>query len=334
MSARCSSGWRPWRTYGSVRLFIERAAEAGGSVVDAELPVVAEICRRLEGLPLAIELAASRARHLSIQALLGRLGEPLPLLSGGPVDVPVRHRALRHTISWSYDLLDPELAAFFGDLGVFDGAFGLEAAHAVAGARVGSSDAETLEALTALVDQSLIRSAPTTPGEPRFVMHETIGRFAVDVIDDEAAARDRHLAYFVDLAERIEPELERADQARWTNVLVGELENLRGALRWAARSASTVATPETRRGARQLLALARRPARRPGLALAGGARGATGPRGPGRQDTAASGSDLQQPRTARPGAAAVRVRPPERRGRRRRGRRRRSDDLDRWGPHR
>ena len=226
--------------YGSVRLFIDRAAEAGGSVAGADLPVAAEICRRLEGLPLAIELAASRARHLSIEALLGRLGEPLPLLSGGPVDVPVRHRALRHTISWSYDLLDPRLAAFFGDLGVFAGAFGLEAAHAVAGARVGSSDVDTLEALTTLVDQSLVRPAPASSGEPRFVMHETIGRFAADVIDDEAAARDRHLAYFVDLAERIEPQLERADQARWTSVLVGELENFRGALRWAARSASAV----------------------------------------------------------------------------------------------
>jgi predicted ATPase/DNA-binding CsgD family transcriptional regulator len=227
-------------TYGSVELFLHRAAEAGGSVAEAELPVVAEICRRLEGLPLAIELAASRARHLSIEALLGRLGEPLPLLSGGPVDVPVRHRALRHTISWSYDLLEPALAGFFADLGVFDGSFGLEAAHAVAGARVGTSDVNTLDALTTLVDQSLVRPSSATSGEPRFVMHEAIGRFAVDVIDDEAAARGRHLAYFVDFAERIEPELGRADQARWTNVLVGDLDNLRGALRWAARSASTI----------------------------------------------------------------------------------------------
>ena len=229
-------------TYGSVSLFLDRASEAGGpqALATSGLPVVAEICRRLEGLPLAIELAASRARHLSIQALLARLTEPLPLLAGGPVDAPARHRALRHTISWSYDLLAPELAAFFGDLGVFEGTFGLEAAHLVAGARVGSSESQTLDALTALADQSLLRSIPAHEESPRFVMHDAISDFAVSVLHDEGAARHRHLAYYVDLAERAEPELERADQARWTRILADDMENLRAGLRWAHRSSSGV----------------------------------------------------------------------------------------------
>ena len=229
--------------YGSVRLFMDRASEAGGAPArtPGELAVVAEICRRLEGLPLAIELAASRARHLSSQALLARLERPLPLLSGGPIDVPARHRALRHTIAWSYDLLTPDLAAFFADLGVFEGAFGLEAAHVVAGARVGGSEMETLDAVTSLVDQSLLRSVPSDDEAVRFVMHEAISDFAVSVSGDEPALRERHLGYYVELAERAESELEGAEQARWTRVVADDLENFRGALRWAYRSSSTVA---------------------------------------------------------------------------------------------
>ena len=230
-------------TFASVRLFLERASAAGetGRLATDDLPVVAAICRRLEGLPLAIELAASRTRHLSAQALFGRLDQPLPLLAGGPVDAPVRHQALRHTISWSYDLLGRELAAFFAELGVFQGSFALEAAHAVAGAGVGTSESETLEALTELAEQSLLRPRSKSGEVPRYAMHETVREFAVSVLVDESSARDRHLAYYVDLAERAEPELERADQAHWTTILTDDLENLRGALRWAQRSASSVA---------------------------------------------------------------------------------------------
>jgi predicted ATPase/DNA-binding CsgD family transcriptional regulator len=227
--------------YGSVRLFLDRATEATGSSVTAaiDLEAVADVCRRLEGLPLAIELAASRARHLSIQALYTRLSEPLPILSGGPIDAPVRHRAMRHTIAWSYDLLDPELAACFAALGVFEGDFSLEAAHAVARPLVGSSEADTLDALTALVDQSLLKSVPADDDTVRFVMHDAISDFAVAVLSDEAAARDRHLAYYLGLAEKADPELEGAEQARWSHVLASEQENLRAALRWAYRSSSS-----------------------------------------------------------------------------------------------
>jgi predicted ATPase/DNA-binding CsgD family transcriptional regulator len=225
----------------SVRLFLERAEVAGGpsSLHGGELEVVGAICRRLEGLPLAIELAAARARHLSVQALLGRLDRALPLLSGGPIDAPTRHRALRHTISWSFELLEPPVAAFFGDLGVFDGPFSLEAAHHVAGPHVGPGDEQTLDALTELADQSLIQARHGGEGEIRFALHDAIREFAVTVARDEALARDRHLEHYVRLAELAEPALEGPEQARWTRVLVDEQENIRGALRWAFRSSAS-----------------------------------------------------------------------------------------------
>lgn len=227
--------------YPSVRLFLERAEEAGGppTLRDAELRVVGEICRRLEGLPLAIELAAARARHLSAQALLGRLDRSLQLLSGGPVDVPARHRALRHTISWSYELLDARMAAFFGDLGVFEGPFGLAAAHDVAGGHVGGTDGQTLDALTELADQSLVRAERGRDGGTRFTLHDAIREFAITVALDEASARDRHLDHYARLAERAEPELEGPDQALWAATLDEEQENIRGALRWAFQSSAT-----------------------------------------------------------------------------------------------
>jgi predicted ATPase/DNA-binding CsgD family transcriptional regulator len=225
----------------SVRLFLERAQESGGppSLRDTELRVVGDICRRLEGLPLAIELAAARARHLSAQAILGRLDRSLDLLSGGPIDAPVRHRALRHTIRWSYELLDTRTAAFFGDLGVFEGSFGLAAAHDVAGARVGDSDGQTLDVLTGLADQSLVRTERGRDGDARFAMHEAIREFAISVATDEAAARGRHLDHYTRLVERAEPELEGSDEARWAAILAEEHENIRGALRWAFQASAT-----------------------------------------------------------------------------------------------
>jgi len=227
--------------YDSVQLFLDRAAEAGGTIDSDDLPVVAEICRRLEGLPLAIELAAAHARYLSAQALLGRLDEPLPLLAGGPVDAPVRQRALQHSIAWSYDLLNEQQKSFFGRLGAFEGPFRLAAAHQVAGEGLYESQAETLEALADLTDHGLILAEASDDAEARFRMHDAIRDFAQGVRDSGTDARDRMLNYYIRLAEQAEPELEHGEAALWTRVLGGEIENLRGALAWAYKSSSTAA---------------------------------------------------------------------------------------------
>jgi predicted ATPase/DNA-binding CsgD family transcriptional regulator len=226
--------------YESVRLFLDRAAEAGGSIGPGDMLAVADICRRLEGLPLAIELAAAHARYLSVQALLGRLDEPLPLLAGGPVDAPVRQRALQHSITWSYDLLDQREKTLFGRLGAFEGPFRLAAAHQVTAESLYDSEAETLEALADLADHGLILSDPADDGDARFRMHDAIRDFAKGVMGDGTADRDRMLDYYVRLAEQAEAELERVDAAIWTRLLASEMENLRGALNWAYKSAAGI----------------------------------------------------------------------------------------------
>jgi predicted ATPase/DNA-binding CsgD family transcriptional regulator len=228
-------------TYDSVRLFLARAAEAGSTIDSGDLPVVAEICRRLEGTPLAIELAATHARYLSMQALLGRLDEPLPLLAGGPMDAPARQRALQHSIAWSYELLDDHQKTLFGRLGVFEGPFRLTAAVQVAAVGLYGSVADTLQALADLADHGLVVSDVSDDADARFRMHDAIRGFAKHVVDDDVATRGRMLDYYVQIAERAEPELERVDAARWTRLLASEMENLRGALTWAFKSSAAIA---------------------------------------------------------------------------------------------
>jgi predicted ATPase/class 3 adenylate cyclase len=197
----------------AVALFVERAHS------DAA-PEIAELCRRLDGLPLAIELAAARASVLSPAAILARLEQRLALLTSGPRDVPERQRTLRATIEWSVDLLDDDARRLFARLSVFARGFTLDAAEAVCGNDV-------LEPLATLVDHSLLRRT----GE-RFWMLETIREFARESLAASAKEdelRERHAAYFLDLAEtayagRLEAE------TRWADALEAELENLRAAL--------------------------------------------------------------------------------------------------------
>ena len=197
----------------AVALFVERAQASAA-------PEVAELCRRLDGLPLAIELAAAQASVLSPAAILARLEQRLALLTRGPRDVPERQRTLRATIEWSVDLLDDEARRLFARLSVFAGGFTLDAAEAVCGDDV-------LEALATLVDHSLLRRS----GE-RFWMLETIRELARDSLAESAEQADlleRHAAYFLALAEtayagRLEAE------TRWADTLESELDNLRAAL--------------------------------------------------------------------------------------------------------
>ena len=193
-------------------LFVRRARE-----VDPADPAIPEICRRLDGLPLAIELAAARTRLLSPAAILERLGRRLDLLTGGPRDAPERQRTLRAAIEWSHDLLDERERRAFADLAVFAGGWTLEAAEQVAG--------DVLDALEALVDRSLAVRA----GE-RFQMLDTIREFARERLDD--AVRDRHAAWALELAEAAEAGLEGAEQTGWMRRLDAERENLVAAAEW------------------------------------------------------------------------------------------------------
>jgi predicted ATPase/class 3 adenylate cyclase len=209
-----------------VALFSERAqAIKPDFSLNGDTPAVAEICRRLDGLPLAIELAAARTKVLSPAALLERLDERLPVLTGGARDVPDRQRTLRDTIAWSYELLDEAERWLFSRLAVFVGGFTLAAAEEV-------SDAD-LDTLTSLVEKSLVRQ-----GEDRFRMLETIREFAVESLtqgDELDEIRRRHLDFFLALAEREGSRSEPEAPARLGR-LEDEHDNLRAALHTARES--------------------------------------------------------------------------------------------------
>jgi predicted ATPase/class 3 adenylate cyclase len=207
----------------AVALFSERAQAIKPDFhLNGDAPAVAEICRRLDGLPLAIELAAARAKVLSPTALLERLDQRLPVLTGGGRDVPDRQRTLRNTIGWSYELLDETEQTLFSRLAVFVGGFTIDAAEQVC-------DAD-LDTLTSLVEKSLIRQ-----GEDRFRMLETIREFAVDSLaqrEELEEIRRRHLAFFLALAERAGSRFEPAAPTRLGR-LEDEHDNLRAALHTA-----------------------------------------------------------------------------------------------------
>ncbi|MGD8700347.1 MAG: tetratricopeptide repeat protein, partial [Gemmatimonadales bacterium] len=223
--------------YSAVALFVDRAraARPDFSLTRENAGAVAELCRKLDGLPLTIELAAARIKLFTPQAMVARLGERLNLLKGGPRDRPPRHQTLRQAMAWSYDLLDDEQRWQFRWVSVFVGGFNLEAAQAVSGvSEAGQTD--LVDALGALVDHSLLRLEETTFGEPRFVMLETIQAYAQERLaeaDELDQARRAHAEYFVRMAERAEPELTRKGQADWMKQLEVEHHNLRAAIDWA-----------------------------------------------------------------------------------------------------
>jgi predicted ATPase/class 3 adenylate cyclase len=205
----------------AVKLFVERARAIGREIEPDG--VVAAICRRLDGLPLAIELAAARTKILDPNTLLQRLDYVLPLLTGGPRDAPERQRTLRAAIEWSYDLLDEQARTAFRCLAVFVGGFSLEAAEEVSGA--------DLDVLTALVDLSLLKPV----GSDRFLMLETIREYALERLEaspDAAELRERHALAFAELAERARIELAGPSRAAWELRLETEIANVRAALAW------------------------------------------------------------------------------------------------------
>jgi predicted ATPase/DNA-binding CsgD family transcriptional regulator/transcriptional regulator with XRE-family HTH domain len=221
----------------AVRLFVERAqAVAPDFVLDlANAPAVAAICRRLDGMPLAIELAAARVGLLGPEALLRRLEHRLPLLTGGAADLPERQQTLRHTLAWSHDLLGPAEQALFRRLAVFAAGWTLEAAEALC-AGADPAPEEVLDHLQRLVDHSLVRRLGDAASEPRFAMLETVREYGLERLaeaHEEAAVRARHRDWFLAMAEQVAPE--RLDPGH-VGGLEREQDNLRGALRWSIQA--------------------------------------------------------------------------------------------------
>lgn len=186
----------------AIALFVERATamQPSFTLTDQNAAAVAAICRRLDGLPLAIELAAARVNVLPPATLLARLEQRLPLLTGGGHDLPARQRTMRDAIAWSYDLLTPDAQAVFRRLAVFAGGFTLTATEAVTGAERASS---VLDCVVTLVEKSLLRQAHTSEEEPRYLMLETVREFGIAQLaaaNEEDDARGRHAEYFLRLS--------------------------------------------------------------------------------------------------------------------------------------
>jgi predicted ATPase len=223
--------------YEAVRLFVERAqaAKADFSVTNDNAPAVAEICQRLDGLPLAIELAAARIKVLSPQKMLERLGNRLKLLTGGARDLPQRQQTLRSTIEWSYGLLEEGEKVLFARLSVFAGGRTLEAIETICDAE-GDLPVDVLDGLASLVDKSLLKQEEGVGGEPRFVMLETIHEYAREKLKESEEGEDirrLHAEYFLVLAEEAESGVEGAQQPVWLERLEEEHDNMRAALSWS-----------------------------------------------------------------------------------------------------
>jgi predicted ATPase len=216
----------------AVALFSARAqaVDAEFTVTSANAPAIAELCVELDGLPLAIELAAGRAKLLSPQALLARLDRRFDLLTGGPRDMPERQQTLRATIDWSYGLLRPDEQTLFARMAVFVGGCTLEAAEAVC------DGARTLTDLSALLDSNLIRREEQYDGEPRVTMLESIHAYALgrlEVSGEADEVRRRHAEHFLSIADRIGEDVRTEPDVDWL-ALEREHENFRAALSWLA----------------------------------------------------------------------------------------------------
>jgi predicted ATPase len=219
----------------AVLLFIGRAqaVQSNFKLTDENASAVAEICRHLDGLPLALELAAARIKLLPPTAILARLDDRLKLLTGGARDLPTRHQALRNTLEWSYGLLNEKEKALYAQLSVFVGGFSFEAAEAVCNPD-GKSD--ILEGLTSLVNNSLLRQEVTAAGEPRFGMLETIRAYALEQLRDRgelAVLQARHARYYGEIvSNQAGQQIYSANALPWLNWLERELDNIRATLSW------------------------------------------------------------------------------------------------------
>src|SRR5215211_5008028 len=226
--------------YEAVRLFVvrARAAKADFEVTDENAPAVAEICASLDGLPLAIELAAARVKVLTPQKMLDRLSDPLKFLTKEARDLPERQRTLRATMEWSHALLEVGEKALFARLSVFAGGCTLEAIEVVCGAAEGDSPVEVLDGVESLVDKSLLKEE-VIGAEPRFVMLETVHQYAREKLEESGEAgelRRLHAQYFLSLAEEELGTFEAGGRPEWFQLLEDEQDNFRAALSWSLES--------------------------------------------------------------------------------------------------
>lgn len=223
----------------SINLFNDRAAYAssGFSLDKSNAAEVIEICRHLDGIPLAIELAAARMKVLSVQEIARRLDDRFALLTSGSRTAIPRHQTLRAAIDWSHDLLGEPERILFRRLAIFAGGFSLEAAEVICAG--GLAAGEALDLLGHLASKSLIEARPAEDGESRYQMLETLRQYAAEKLSaagEEAEVRQRHLDFFVQLAEQAEPNIYAHDAAAWFRRLRQDLDNLRAATDWATTS--------------------------------------------------------------------------------------------------
>jgi predicted ATPase/DNA-binding CsgD family transcriptional regulator len=221
----------------AARLFRERAraVRPAFAITDRNAPAVAEVCRRLDGIPLAIELAAARVTALTVEQIAARLDDQIRLLTGGARTVPPRQQTLRATIDWSHGLLDEPERVALRRLAVFSGGFSLEAAEAVC-AGDGVEPGEALDRLTRLVEKSLVQVEASDSEEARFHLLEMVRLYGLERLreaGEEAAIRARHVECYLALVERVEPELRGHDQLTWLPRLDLEHDNLRAAMAWS-----------------------------------------------------------------------------------------------------
>lgn len=233
----------------AIQLFAARARTVlpGFSLNEKNVGAIVQICRRLDGIPLAIELAAARVKLLDVEQIADRLADSLQLLTHGSRGAAPRHQTMRAALDWSYALLLPREQRLFQRLAVFAGGFSLDAAEAVCADGSAPLQANTqmlpapdvLDVLTALLDKSLVVIAERSAGEPvRYRLLEPIRQYALEALRQaaaEQAVRDQHLAYFVQFAERAEQKLKSQDQVLWLARLDKEHDNLRAALAWSAQ---------------------------------------------------------------------------------------------------
>ena len=249
----------------AVMLFVQRAAavEPAFALTAANAAAIANICIGLDGLPLALELAAAKVKLFSPQALAVRLQRRLSLLTGGAHDLPPRQRTLAAEIAWSYDLLPPAEQELFRRLAIFAGGFSLDAARAVCGSQVSSSGGEpqvdVLEGIQSLLDQNLLRPEQGHGDEPRFGMLETIREFGLDQLaecGELGAMRQRHADYFLEFCEAVEPKLDGPNRGPSMARLELENGNVRAALAWYTADPATGADPASAAGEDGRLGLA------------------------------------------------------------------------------
>ena len=229
----------------AVALFVERARAVKSSfeLTEENAQPVAEICRRLDGLPLAMELAAARVKLLSPQAILTRLSQSLKLLTGGARDLPARQQTMRAAIRWSYDLLDAAEQKLLNRLAVFGGGFTLDEAERVAG--VGADlEIDLFEGIASLADKSLLVQREQSDGEPRFRMLAVVREFALEELEAGGESNEikrRHALVFAALSEEAYPELVGAKAGEWLERLEEEHDNLRLALEWSLENEPEIA---------------------------------------------------------------------------------------------